>query len=327
MPEAVAEPFGAVSLRIGGLVKRVIALPRSRWLLQAELGSSTGGADYLGEGESLGWLEELYGCRARRHGHRALGAAIGDARRRVGNRTLYLELNRLLGGLAPGGGFRTVPWVRQLIDLATIGRHRLQSIEGVYGRKVRHHGLVGAHGADRRTAEEFYDELYLPYIRSRHGESAHPRSRREVLAAIRHGFVLKVLHDGAWISGGACRVTANTVSVVAYGARGAPETALELGAVSAVNYFLLEWARASRLRWVDLLRSRPHDQDGVFEHKRRWGAEPVIDVWPHTALWVYPPSTGQLEPPSAGLLVATKKGLCRLDAVLADRRLAVGTKG
>lgn len=326
MPEAVAEPFGAVSLRIGGLVKRLIALPRCRRLLHAELGSSTGGAEYLGEGESLDWLEELYGGQARRHGHRALGAAVADARRRVGNRTLYLELNRLLGGLAPGGGFRTVPWVRQLIDLATISRHRLQSIEGVYGRKVRHHGLVGAHGADRRTAEEFYDELYLPYIRSRYGESAHPRSRREVLAAIRHGFVLKVLHDGEWIAGGACRVTANTVSVVAYGARGATETALELGAVSAVNYFLLEWARERGLRWVDLLRSRPHEQDGVFEHKRRWGAEPVIDAWPHTALWVYPPSTGQLEPPSAGLLVATKEGLRRLDAVLADRRPAVGTK-
>lgn len=327
MPEAVAEPFGAVSLRIGGLAKRLIALPRCRRLLHAELGSSTGGADYLGEGESLGWLEELHGCQARLHGQRALGAAVADARRRVGNRTLYLELNRLLGGLAPGGGFRTVPWVRQIIDLASISRRRLQSIEGVYGRKVRHHGLVGAHGTDRQTAEEFYDELYLPYIRSRHGESAHPRSRREVLAAIRHGFVLKVLHDGAWIAGGACRVTANTVSVVAYGARGAPETALELGAVSAVNYFLLERARERGLRWVDLLRSRPHDHDGVFEHKRRWGAEPVIDAWPHTALWVYPPSSGQLEPSSAALLVATKKGLRRLDAVLADRRPAVGTKG
>lgn len=323
----VAEPFGAVSLEIGGLVKRLIALPRCRRLLRAELGSSTGGVDYLGEGESLGWLEELHHCQARRHGHRALGAAVAGARRRVGDRTLYLELNRLLGGLAPGGGFRTVPWVRQRIDLATIGRRRLQSIEGVYGRKVRHHGLIGAHGADRRTAEEFYDALYLPYIRSRHGESAHPRSRREVLAAIRHGFVLKVLHNGVWISGGACRVGANTVSVVAYGARGAPETALELGAVSAVNYFLLGWARASELRWVDLLRSRPHDKDGIFEHKRRWGAEPVIDAWPHTALWVYPPSTGLLEPPSAGLLVATKTGLRRLDALLGVRQPALGTKG
>jgi hypothetical protein len=139
--------------------------------------------------------------------------------------------------------------------------------------------------------------------------------------------VLKVLHDGAWISGGACRVSTNTVSVVAYGVRGAPETALELGAVSAINYFMLQWARASGRRWVDFLRSRPHDQDGVFEHKRRWGAEPMIDPWPHTALWIYPPSSGQLESPSAGLLVATKTGLRRLDSLLDDRRPAAGTGG
>ena len=42
---------------------------------------------------------------------------------------------------------------------------------------------------------------------------------------------------------------------------------------------------------VDLLRSRPNTSDGVYEHKRRWGAKPVIDSWPHTALWIFLPKT------------------------------------
>ena len=42
---------------------------------------------------------------------------------------------------------------------------------------------------------------------------------------------------------------------------------------------------------VDLLRSRPNTSDGVYEHKRRWGAKPVIDSWPHTALWIFIPKT------------------------------------
>ncbi len=40
---------------------------------------------------------------------------------------------------------------------------------------------------------------------------------------------------------------------------------------------------------VDLLRSRANTSDGVYEHKRRWGAQPVIDSWPHTALWLFIP--------------------------------------
>jgi hypothetical protein len=40
---------------------------------------------------------------------------------------------------------------------------------------------------------------------------------------------------------------------------------------------------------VDLLRSRPHTGNGVFEHKRRWGARPEADRWPHTAIRIFVP--------------------------------------
>lgn len=40
---------------------------------------------------------------------------------------------------------------------------------------------------------------------------------------------------------------------------------------------------------VDLLRSRTNTSDGVYEHKRRWGAKLVIDSGPHTALWALIP--------------------------------------
>jgi hypothetical protein len=42
---------------------------------------------------------------------------------------------------------------------------------------------------------------------------------------------------------------------------------------------------------VNLLPSRPNTSDGVYEHKRRWGAIPVMDSWPHTALWLFIPKT------------------------------------
>jgi hypothetical protein len=64
---------------------------------------------------------------------------------------------------------------------------------------------------------------------------------------------------------------------------------LHWGALSATYYFIFQWADEHSLEKVDLLRSRPNTGDGVFEHKRRWGARPMIDSWPHTALWIFVP--------------------------------------
>ncbi|MDM7995858.1 MAG: hypothetical protein QUT30_09275 [Acidobacteriota bacterium] len=40
---------------------------------------------------------------------------------------------------------------------------------------------------------------------------------------------------------------------------------------------------------MDLLRSRPDEKDGIYCHKKRWGAIAVKDCWPHTVIRLFPP--------------------------------------
>ena len=51
------------------------------------------------------------------------------------------------------------------------------------------------------------------------------------------------------------------------------------------------------------MRSRPHREDGVFEHKRRLGATACWDPWPHTIIGVYPPKDARVPSATRGILV------------------------
>jgi hypothetical protein len=91
-----------------------------------------------------------------------------------------------------------------------------------------------------------------------------------------------------------CARTKKSVTDFAFGL--APDYAFHLkrGAMSATYYFLFQWAQENGLERVDLLRSRAHVFDGVYEHKRRWGAGAYDDGWPQTSLWAYPSADTQL---------------------------------
>ncbi len=151
--------------------------------------------------------------------------------------------------------------------------------------------------------EEFYREFYCPYILRRFERAAHLRTFHELDAAMRSGFLLKVFQGGQWISGLVCRRQKAEVLAFAFGLRGDYADLLRQGALSATYYYLIRWALEHSMKVVDLLRSRPHTEDGVFVHKHRFGATPGFDSWPHSGIWVFPPQTLHLAEGARGLLV------------------------
>lgn len=277
---------------IAGLAKATALLVRSARLREVSLVSEDGGRlTYLGEGESLPWLRRLYGCRVsggRGRGLPAAGARVKAARE---HGPVVLELDRLLSPLAPPGGAPALTWVRQEIRLAE-GWKPPPVLEGVYGRAVRREGFAVRTTRDPAAVGEFHERLYLPYVNARFGDAVHPRCRGELHWAVRRGFVLQVLDGERWVSGVVCRVAGRRVVALAYGLAGDRDRELRRGALSAANYFLLRWAREHGMATVDLLRSRAHTADGVYEHKRRLGAQARPDPWPHTRLILYPPAGG-----------------------------------
>lgn len=318
------EPLDPATLAWWSWLKRCLLLHRSLLLNRAELGpgDADAAATYLGEGETLAYLAGLHGGLGRRR--RVPLTAVRRELRRLagGGGLLYLELNRLLPRPSRAS-FRSAPWVRQRIDLdGEAFRSHRPDVEGVFGRKVRHHGLSYRIALDADAVNTFFDEHYLPHVAARHAGALHLRRRGELHRAVRRGFLLEVVDAAEWVAGAICQRHRDGLTVLAYGLRGNQAAGRARGWLSAATYFAIDIARNEGLSFVDLLRSRPHAADGVYEHKRRFGATARFDPWPHTTLWVLPPEATPLPAPAAGVLVSAAGELVPLEQAMAGRREA-----
>lgn len=314
------EPSSPRFYEAASLIKRALSLPRSLTLRCVAL---TGVEEnhkvaYIGEGESLGYYRRLGALRVSVDEPVSLLRSGSRAAEHLAEGTLVVvELNRLLGRWVPRGGLFSLPWVRQKVDLGGAAyRSRISKIEATFGRKMRRHGHHCRITRDREQVSAFYRDFYRPYVRMRYGEDAYPRSLAELRAAVRQGFLLKVFAGSDWVAGAVFRVWGKEVSTLAFAASPGDAQRLRQGVLSSVYYFLFRWAMENGMETVDLLRSRPHTGDGVYEHKRRWGARAVLDSWPHTGLWLFPPASGVLPAAFRGHLVWDGTGFVELQQVI-----------
>ena len=176
-------------------------------------------------------------------------------------------------------------------------------IEARCGCKARKYGHWYKTTQDKASIKHFYHQMYAPYIQFRFGTAMHLRSESEIFSAVPQGLLLQVYEGERIVSAIICRQRKYEVTTLAVGLTCACSDLLRRGALSTAYYFLFDWAVKHGIKTVDLLRSRANIYDGVFEHKRFWGASPEPDSWPHTEIrFLFP--DGQAVPPElAGQLV------------------------
>ncbi|MGB7573232.1 MAG: hypothetical protein WBN53_05165 [Thermodesulfobacteriota bacterium] len=291
------EPTNRILYGPASFAKRVILLYRSLRLRQVEIEDSLSGErlTYIGEGETLDYVRRTLFTNVKEI--KATPVPIWLLPQRIKhlislNIKVIVEINRMLAPLVPAGGLVTFPWIRQRVSLNS-GNHteKRRNIEATFGRKVRKFDYRCQMTRDQKMVRKFYEDLYLPYLTTRFESACHARTLSELQTAIRSGFLLQVFAQDRWVSGVVCRLEKDKICTLAFGHLPGNQYDLRRGALSAAYYFIFKWAEEHSMQNVDLLRSRPNTSDGVYEHKRRWGAKPVIDSWPHTALWIFLPKT------------------------------------
>ena len=290
------EPKNRILYGPASFAKRIILLHRSFWLRQVEIEDSLFGQRtiYIGEGESLDYVKKTFFPDAREKERTAL--PVFFLRQKIkhlisSNTQVFVEINRMLKPLIPPGGLLTFPWIRQKVSLNSHDyMERKSKIEASLGRKVRKFDYRCQMTSDHKMVQQFFEELYLPYVTTRFQSACHARTLSEFQAATRSGFLLQVFAQDLWVSGVICRLEKDGICTLAFGHLPNNQYDLQRGALSAAYYFIFKWAEEHSVQKVDLLRSRANKSDGVYEHKRRWGAKPVMDSWPHTALWLFLPS-------------------------------------
>lgn len=261
-------------------------------------GTARGGADgfrliYIGEGESLDYFRDFWFSSVSDEVSTTipLRSLRGVVRELLSSTTPFVvETNRFLDFLVPAGGQLSFPWIRQKVFLGGKGYlERRRKIEDIYGRKVRKYKYTFKTVRDESAVVRFYNEFYVPYAKFRFKGTCYLRSVEEFQSAIGSGFLLQVFEGKRWVAGDICRLKNNELVALAIGL--IPDYAyyLRRGALSAAYYFILKLAKENGIEKVDLMRSRPHSDDGVYNHKHKWGARPVKDSWPHTSIRIFVP--------------------------------------
>lgn len=240
---------------------------------------------YLGEGESLSYFRKL--CFANLQGQkesRCCPHQIDRIQRSLPDEVIVVtEVNRLLAGLVKGCGYPGYPWLLQKVFISSEGYlDRKAHILNKRGLRVRKRHYRYDTVTDRSSIETFYQSFYRPYILERFGGMAHLRSVRNFLAALHHGFLLRVFDEDKWVAGMVCLRRGREVVSLGSAVLVEETDHLKKGALTAAYYYLFQWAEEHGMEVVNLLRSRPHLDDGVFSHKSLWGAVPRRDPWPHT---------------------------------------------
>ncbi len=157
-------------------------------------------------------------------------------------------------------------------------------------RNIRHLKKAGfAYRISNRMEDFhfFYDCMYYPLMSKRHGEDAFVESREQMLTYFRKGELLFIDdRDGNPVAGSLNMRKGDVLFGLALGVMDAREDLMHEGALSAIYYFVLQWAYENHISRCDSCEVRPFAQDGVYTYKHRWGFRPVTELW-NTREWMF----------------------------------------
>lgn len=138
-------------------------------------------------------------------------------------------------------------------------------------RRIRKYHYAFEITTDRSRFEDFYREMYLPFIPAKFGAATRLVGPRKMRLFFDSGVLLLVRRDGQPVAGNVIIVSRGVARSLIIGLRHGDIVLLRQSALAASYYFTMLWAKGSGLRGVDFGGCRPLLRDGLFYFKKRWG--------------------------------------------------------
>ena len=141
-------------------------------------------------------------------------------------------------------------------------------------REFRRHNYSYEMTQDPAKFEYFYHQMYLPYATKRFEELIFATSFHDMLRLFKKGQLLLVKKGNDYVSGTLLvRLSRDTIFAHSLGITGGNIEYLKTGALTAVYYFSILWAKERGYKWMDFGHCRSFLKDGVFIYKKHWGME------------------------------------------------------
>lgn len=182
--------------------------------------------------------------------------------------------------------YKTQESVRQAVDLHSIpDQTRVRRTYIETGNKIKRHCLSFRTTNELGDFRHFYEKMYLPLAKRQFGELSYIERYDIMLEIFKVGYLLQVLQDGKPIAGAVYFIRNDVMVGHSLGVLDGNQELTRIGVQSAVYYFGIQYAMEQGLKKMDFLTSRPFLGDGVYAHKRDWGATVYPDD--RADKWVY----------------------------------------
>ena len=173
-------------------------------------------------------------------------------------------------------GFMVIPeWTLFLLDLSKLfqGAWKLSKNKNLSEtlRRIRKHNYSCEVTQDPSKFEYFYHQMYLPYATKRFKELTVLTGFRDMERIFKKGQLLLVKRGDDYVSGNIMRIDGDTVFAPYSGITEGKMEYLKAGALTALYYFTIIWAKEMGCKWLDFGHCRSFLRDGVFNYKKQWG--------------------------------------------------------
>jgi len=193
---------------------------------------------------------------------------------------IFIKIDGLFSRFLPRKGFIIIPeWVLFMMDLSrplqkvwNLSKNKNKSLRENL-REMKRHNYSYEMTLDPAKFEYFYYQMHLPYVTKRFEELTLLTGFRDMERIFKKGQLLLVKKGNDCVSGVIIRMDRDTVFAVYLGITEGRIEYLKAGALTALYYFTILFAKDRGYKWVDFGPCRSFLKDGIFNYKKHWGME------------------------------------------------------
>ena len=185
--------------------------------------------------------------------------------------------------------FKSQMLIRSFIDTSggpeEVRKHLRDNKRRFYNKMDKNPTFSCRISKDLKDFDLFYNEMHVPHTQKRFEDLAYLDPYEQIQDWFLRGFLLLIEEGNMTVAGVLCTIDNDVLVFRRTGVLNGDEEYVKRGASSAQYYFTLKFALEHGIPRVDLMRSRPFFNDGVYNTKRKWGAE----IYPDdvTRSWVF----------------------------------------
>ena len=199
---------------------------------------------------------------------------------------MLMEHNELtLKNLNSNPGFRVPYWISMEIDISIPLEELLGRQKADAQRRIRKNGLSFEITHDAKCFDDFFHNMFMPYIQGRHADTALLDTQENLFKIFSKGALILIKREGQILAGGLIEFDNEKVSFRRLGVRDAKWEYVQLGVLGAIYYFLTVEMKKRGYSRLHIGGTRPLLSDGITKYKSSLKAK-LEPKNKHSCLWM-----------------------------------------